>query len=120
MKFAMAMVALEQGKKVRLSTWIDGDYIYIKDNYVYDNRHCKYDIPSSVPMHSSWELYTESVKLNTLKDGDSFIYNNKQYIILPLYLKKYCGNMTGDSIPIMSVDSSCFTSLFGNVVVRKA
>lgn len=118
MKFCMAMVALEQGKKVRLSTWCKDDYIFLKNGLIFHQGNMPYDIPSTVPMHSSWELYTESVKLSTLKEGDSFMYNTRRYTVIPQYLKHHCGNMTADSIPVIS-DAKVFTSLFGNVVVRK-
>lgn len=118
MKFCMAMVALEQGKKVRAKSWKEDYYIFMDGAVLKSSTGSVIGSIDSVVIGVAWELYSESVKLNTLKEGESFMYNTRRYTVIPQYLKHHCGNMTADSVPVIS-DAKVFTSLFGNVVVRK-
>jgi len=118
MKFAMAMVALEQGKKVRITEWSDGHYIVLDSKKeIVDQKNYPLHLGNTCSRYE-WEIYSEKVRLNSLNEGDSFIYNNKSYTVLPDYLRKHCGTMCVGSIPVMS-DTKLFTNLVGTLEVKK-
>ena len=62
MKFWEAMKALEEGKKVRKTSWTENCYLYIdEDGSFYDNRE---QIPILYTIGTEWETYEEK------KDAD--------------------------------------------------
>lgn len=89
MKFSEAMAAMEQGKKVRLDTWYKDDYIFLKDGYIYHQGNKIYNIPSNIPMHSSWSIYEPKVNAGDIQEGEIFEFCGMKYRRVPSYMKEY-------------------------------
>ena len=101
MKFAEAMAAMEQGKKVRHSGMADGDYLHLNNfGSIICGSYRELKDLSHESFKRDWEVYNESVEAGTLKDGDLFVLvhsTNYKYRLLPAYMLQYVKDVHSDA-----------------------
>lgn len=88
MKFAEAMKMLEEGKKVRITSWPKTKFISLdKDNEIRDeNNKC---INIGTCFSYQWELYREQIQVKDIKEGELFEYGERMYRRAPSYMMEY-------------------------------
>lgn len=78
---------LKEGKRVRLKTWDDESYIYVKDsgnNLIYDQGNHINHICNDYLLSNEWELYSEPTetlynkKKNMLTANDTLVYRQEE------------------------------------------
>ena len=99
MKFGEAMVSMENGKKVRIKSWPKEKYISLdKDSEITDENNRVIGLGSCLTYEC--ELYTETVPISTLKEGDYFTFDGNKYRIVPKWMLENVGYAPkGFSIP---------------------
>jgi len=63
MKFEKALAAMREGKKVRLSTWVDkSDHVCIADDQILFPSGRDFEVCSMFALSDDWEIYEEPKK----------------------------------------------------------
>lgn len=75
MKFEEALAAMREGKKVRLSGWLENSYIFLRKDFFVEENGSGYEIPNSQILDEDWEIYEE--KLEKCKHGN---FHKKYYL----------------------------------------
>jgi len=84
MKFSEALKHYEQGKAIRLASWLPGTKLDP------NTKHSSQKLLDVDTFNSDWELYEHpKVRVSELKEGELFDYMGNQYRKVPSYLAEY-------------------------------
>lgn len=116
MKLREALIALINFEKIRCSAWSYSEYIYFKDNNIYDQNNSIVDYFTINQPNSSWEFYyedkisftftfTEALHEMDINRGEVYECNEKD-----LYKIDYDGVIKRKVAPHITGESSEFNA----------